>query len=418
MKTKKYLLNTKKEIPKDTKIISHQLMIRSGMIQKLASGLYSWLPTGVKVLKKIKNLIQKEMDFFGALEVIMPCIIPAYLWKKTKRWEKFGNELLKIKDRKGHNFCFGPTHEEVITDLAKYSIKSYKELPIHFYQIQTKFRDEMRPCFGLIRSREFLMKDSYSFHLNKYCLQKTYKNMRDLYYQIFKKLGLFIKIINADSGIIGGEINQEFHAFTDNTKVDINYISDKKNNLISKDIQNFKKNSINNKNIFNYSNSIEVGHIFQLGEKYTKNLNLSILNQQGNFIYPFMGCYGLGISRTICAIIENNHDKNGIIWPEKIAPFYIAIIPIKYYESKIVYNYANILYKNLISFGFDVLLDNRREQTIVMLKDIDLIGIPHCIVLNEKKIQNKKVEYKFRKTGKIIDIEFNNLINYFKKNIQ
>jgi len=571
MLASRYLLASMREEPSEAEITSHKLMLKAGMIRKLTSGIYTWLPTGLRVLKKVENIIRKEMNITGALEVLMPAIQPANLWIESGRWNLYGEQLLRIRDRNLHDFCFGPTHEEVITDMIRYELKSYKQLPAVFFQFQTKFRDEIRPRFGVIRSREFIMKDAYSFHLNEQSMHDTYNIMYDTYKCIFKKLGLKFRIVLADNGNIGGNKSHEFQALADigedtivfsdqseyaaniekaecfnipyqsyNNDItcnkiklidipDLESIEDIKKYLnidskkllkivfvkgkdypcialvlredhelndlkISKlpdvqyplyllDVSEVQKilgckqifagpidlnvpmivdqsvitiknfvcgANIDNKFFINanwqydisipdrladlrkvtegdispdgkgklkFARGVEVGQIFQLGNKYSKSMKAMVLDSQGKMVNLFMGCYGIGVSRVIAAIIEQNYDSRGIIWPNIIAPFQVAIIPIGFHKSLIVRNVAEKIYDTLQKIGYDVLLEDRMEHPGVMFKDIDLVGIPHKIIISQKTIETGIVEYKSRinQTNVVEKVKIDHIYSFMKR---
>lgn len=555
----KFLIHTTKEVPSDAELVSHKLMVRSGMIKKLGSGLYSYLPFGLKVLKKIEDIIRSEMNNSGSIELLMPSVQPSKLWEDSGRWDVFGPQMLKIKDRHDNNYCYGPTHEEVIVDISKEVLKSYKSLPINLYQIQTKFRDEIRPRYGVMRAREFIMKDAYSFHESLESLENEYQNMHDTYSKIFNRIGLTFKVVEADSGAIGGSKSHEFHVlaesgedflvYSDDNDVAMNlemaptseikyessdspkklelvktekiktveklsnflsvnkkeivktiiYINEKdevfaavirgdldvnetKLRIISKSnhlglldnqetldklqiirgfvgpinlnsnvkiyidlsIKNLKNfivgaNKIDhhflNANISdidpeNYQfcdirniqegenlpgylspvkvrKGIEVGHIFQLGDKYSKALNAAFQNKDGKNQNPIMGCYGIGVSRIMAASIEQNNDANGIIWPKSIAPFDCVITPIGFHVNDEVSSICTNLYLNLKSQGIDVILDDRNKRIGFMLSDWDLIGIPIRILISPKTIENNECEIKVRSESesKIINLD-------------
>ena len=549
MRTSQYLISTLKETPTDAVVISHQLLLRAGMIRKLASGLYTWLPMGLRVLRKVENIVREEMNAAGALEVLMPAIQPAELWQESGRWEQYGPELLRIKDRHGREFCVGPTHEEVITDLARNELNSYKQLPINFFQIQTKFRDEIRPRFGLMRGREFLMKDAYSFHLNQESLQETYDRMHQAYCNVFTRLGLNFRPVQADTGSIGGTGSHEFHVLAESGEDDIAFsdssdyaaniekaeaipretargaaseelrlvdtpdaktidelvaqfgvaiaktvktlvvhgaekgqlvallvrgdhelneikaanlaqvasplvfaseaeiraaigagagslgplnlnipcVVDRSVALISDfaaganvdgkhyfglnwerdlplpevaDLRNVVAGdpSPDGQGTLEIKRGIEVGHIFQLGTKYSEALKLSVLNEIGKPVTLTMGCYGIGVSRVVAAAIEQNWDERGILWPEALAPFQIAIVPMKY-ENAAVKEAADRLYAELTAAGYEVLFDDRDKKTSpgVKFADMELIGIPHRIVVSERGLAESVLEYKGRR---------------------
>ena len=549
MRTSQSLMSTLKETPSDAVVISHRLMLRAGMIRKLASGLYTWMPMGLKVLRKVEQIIREEMDRAGAQEVLMPAVQPAELWQETGRWEQYGPELLRLKDRHQRDFVIGPTHEEVITDMVRNEISSYKQLPSNLYQIQTKFRDEIRPRFGLMRSREFIMKDAYSFHKDQECLSTEYQNMHDTYFRIFERLGLNFRAVEADTGSIGGSASHEIHVLADSGEdaivfsdssayaaniekaeavapahdraepaaemelVDtpdaktITALVEQFNLPIEKTVKTLiaaasekseadfvallvrgdhelneikaehlpdvaeplrfaTKEEIRNtmgagpgflgpvgikipciidrsvavmsdfgaganiegKHYFNINwerdarfdrvedlrnvvegdpspcgsgklvmkRGIEVGHIFQLGSKYSEAMGARILDENGKAVTMLMGCYGLGVSRVVAAAIEQNHDDRGIIWPESIAPYQIAIIGLKIEKSEAVREAAENLYRELTAAGYDVLMDDRKASPGVKFADMELIGIPHRVVLSDRSLANGQVEYKYR----------------------
>ena len=552
MRTSNFLIATQKETPADAEVVSHQLMLRAGLIRKLASGLYTWLPLGLRVLRKVENIVRTEMDEAGAQEVSMPVIQPAELWLESGRWEQYGAELLRIKDRHERDFCLGPTHEEVVTDLVRNEIKSYKQLPLNLYQIQTKVRDEIRPRFGIMRSREFLMKDAYSFHSNDECLNKTYGIMHQAYSNIFTRLGLKFRPVIADSGTIGGSTSHEFHVLADSGEDDIafsdsgDYAANVElavaiapaglraqpgdsmeevatpgiktidqlsgflsvqsdttiktlfvrgqeqegdetpalvalvlrgdHNLNATKVEklqgiasplemadeaavrsatganfgslgpvglsipvivdhsaahladficganrdDFHLKGVNwerdcplartedlrevvegdpspdGNGLLQIKRGIEVGHIFQLGTKYSEAMQARVLNENGKNITMTMGCYGIGVTRIVAAAIEQNHDDKGIIWPENMAPFQLAIVPLNMHKSETVANCAEDLYAQLKSAGIDILMDDRNERPGVKFADMELIGIPHRLVIAERALADGQVEYKGR----------------------
>ena len=559
MKTTQLLIPTQKEAPNDAKIISHQLMIRAGLISKLASGLYSYLPMGVRVLKKVEAIVREEMDKAGSQEVLMPVTQPSELWQESGRWDEYGPELLRFHDRHGREFCMGPTHEEVITSLAAQYIRSYKQLPMSFYQIQTKFRDEIRPRFGVMRSREFIMKDAYSFHLDQESLQKTYDAMHQTYCNIFDRLGLDYRSVLADSGSIGGDASHEFHvltqsgedaicfsdesdyaaniekvAFSKQTSVcapnaqEAEVLTKKKTSieevadflsveksiciktLIIKVVGGFKAlalrgdhelNEIKAQNllgefelasdedikslglkkgfigvkgldielIVDYSASalcdfvcganewdkhltganwkdiefveadlrnaiegdespdgqgklvikrgIEVGHIFQLGDKYSKAMKANVIGESGKAVITTMGCYGIGVTRVIAASIEQNYDDRGIIFPEAIAPFQVVIVPINYNKSTRVKDLADKLYQQCLKAGIEVLLDDRKERAGIMFADSELLGIPHRIVLSDTHADNGMVEYKARNNTEKLEVHYDEALSFIQSQL-
>ncbi len=560
MRASRYLTATVKETPADAVIASHKLMLRAGLVRKLASGLYSWLPTGKRVLNKVENVIREELDRAGAQEVLMPTIQPAELWEESGRIDNMEGLMLKMKDRHERDFVYGPTHEEVITDIARNELTSYKQLPINLYQIQTKFRDEFRPRFGVMRSREFIMKDAYSFHIDQECLQKEYDNMHQAYCRIFDRLGLDYRPVLADSGAIGGSASHEFQvlaesgedyiAYSDSSdyaanieqaealmpsqeraapgaqmnlvdtpnaktinelveqfdlpiektiktlvveasedsehelialiirgdhelneikveklpgvkapltmaeesrirevigagpgslgpvKLPIPFIVDRAVTVMSDfgaganiddkhyfninwerdvalgdvaDLRNVVEGdpSPDGKGTLRIVKGIEVGHIFQLGNKYSKALKAEVLNQTGKTETMLMGCYGIGVTRIVAAAIEQHHDENGIIWPEAIAPFHVGIVPLNAHKSAEVTEVAEKLYSEFQAAGLDVLLDDRDKKTSpgVKFADMELIGIPHRIVVSDRGLANGKLEYKARNSDEKIEID-------------
>lgn len=552
MRASNLLILTLKEIPSKAEIISHKLMLRSGMIRSLASGIYTWLPIGIRILKKFKKLVRNEMDFIGANEVLMSSIQPIELWKESNRYKQYGPELLIFKDRKKRELCLGPTNEEVITDLIRREIPSYKHLPLILYQLTTKFRDELRPRFGLIRAREFIMKDAYSFHITNACLDNTYKKMYDAYTRILTRCNVDFRSVIAENGTIGGVCSHEFHILASSgeaklvlsnqskyaanneiaealsknnknyitkssltlidinifkkfyikTKIKILFVSGNKHNLIalilrnnhklnkrkvekhfelSKHLHIFTDEKIlqtlgehikfigpiglnlpivvdksvsficdftagaNQKNkvyvginwnsdlplpkIVDLRNvvsgdespdgvghliikrSIEVGHIFKLGTKYSTLMNANFMNSIGKKQPLVMGCYGIGLTRIIAATIENNNDKYGIIWPENLAPFEIVLIPINSHKSKEVFDLSEKIYTSFIKAHFDILLDDREIRLGQKLTEWELIGIPHRIFISERN--KPKIEYNNRKNKKSIFINPDDLINFF-----
>ena len=549
MKTSTFHLMTTRETPADAEIASHQLMLRSGMIRKLTAGIYTWTPLGWRVLKKVERIVREEMDRAGYLELLMPAVQPAELWKETGRWDDFGDQLLKINDRAGREYVFGPTHEEVITDLARTELRSYKQLPVTFYQIQTKFRDEIRPRFGVMRAREFLMKDAYSFHIDENCLDKTYWEMYEVYSRIFTRAGLVFRAVRADSGAIGGSQSHEFHVLADSGEDQIAFSTGSDfaanvelaeavapaadrpepaeemkqvdtpdattiDDLVQQFDQEIEKTvktlvveasdevdagfiallvrgdhvlnefkavklpqvasplrfaeeeeirevmgagpgslgpvncpvpfivdrtvakmadfsagaNIDGKHYFGINwgrnaelgevadlrnvvegdaspdgqgeiqlaRGVEVGHIFQLGTKYSESMNAVVLGEDGRSHTMSMGCYGIGVSRIVAAAIEQNHDEHGICWPEPLAPFQLALLPMNAKKSHRVREAAESLYRDLLEAGVEVLLDDRNIRPGVMFNDMELIGIPHRVVIGERGLDEGELEYRAR----------------------
>ncbi|HGP0849329.1 TPA: proline--tRNA ligase [Yersinia enterocolitica] len=571
MRTSQYLLSTLKETPADAEVISHQLMLRAGMIRKLASGLYTWLPTGVRVLKKVENIVREEMNNAGAIEVSMPVVQPADLWQESGRWEQYGPELLRFVDRGERPFVLGPTHEEVITDLIRGEINSYKQLPLNFFQIQTKFRDEVRPRFGVMRAREFLMKDAYSFHTTQESLQETYDAMYAAYSKIFERMDLNFRAVLADTGSIGGSASHEFQVLADSGEDDIvfstasdyaaniefaealapsapravatedlriidtpnaktiaelveqfnlpiektvktlmvhaheesghklvallvrgdhelNEIKAEKLPQVAKpltfateeeiraiigagpgslgpvnlplpvvvdrsvavmsdfgaganidgkhyfginwerdlplpqvaDLRNVVEGDISpdGKGTLQIKRGIEVGHIFQLGTKYSEAMKATVQGEDGRNQVMTMGCYGIGVSRVVAAAIEQNHDERGIIWPDAIAPFQVAILPMNMHKSFRVQALAEELYATLRSHGIDVILDDRKERPGVMFADMELIGVPHNIVIGDRNLDIEEVEYKNRRAGEKQMIKTSEIIDFLLSQIK
>ena len=568
MRTSQTLLATLKETPADAEVISHQLMLRAGLIRKVAAGIYNWLPTGMRVLHKVQKIVREEMNKSGAQEVLLPGVHPAELWQESGRWEQYGPELLRIQDRHGRDFCLGPTHEEIITQVVKNEVRSYRQLPLNFYQIQTKFRDEIRPRFGIMRGREFIMKDAYSFHTSIESLQQTYDVMYDTYCAIFDRLGLKYRAVSADSGSIGGDTSHEFHVLADSgedaiafasessyaANIDLaeavspmqkrtepreemqlvdtpnirtiadlveqfdmpiektiktlvveaseqcshkviallvrgdhelNPIKAEKLELVASPLRMADESSIrdaigaspgslgpvnlkipfitdrsvaqmsdfgaganqNDKHYFGINwqrdvalgevadirnvvegdpspdgkgnitiaRGVEVGHIFQLGTKYSKAMKATVLDENGKAVEMNMGCYGIGVTRVIAAAIEQNHDDKGIIWPDSLAPFDIVIVPIGMNKSDLVKQKAEEIYAQLTAAGFDVLLDDRNERPGVMFADMELIGVPHRIALGQRSLEKGVVEYQHRSSGEEKELELNNLTNQLSK---
>lgn len=572
MRASKYLIATHKETPADAEVISHQLMLRAGMIRKLASGLYNWLPAGLRVLRKVETIVREEMDRAGALEVLMPVVQPSELWEESGRWQQYGSELLRIKDRHDRPFCLGPTHEEVITDLIRTEIKSYKQLPANFYQIQTKFRDEVRPRFGVMRAREFMMKDAYSFHTSQECLEETYQHMHAAYCRIFDRIGLDYRPVLADTGSIGGTGSHEFHVLAESGEDDIAFSTESDyaanvelaealapekqtaaplereevptpnaktieevSNILGlpasqtvktlfvkgvesedgqativalvirgdhelNDIKALKLPEVAdpfefadettikarvgaevgslgpigltvptyvdraaaalvnfacgaNKTGYHFVNAnwdqvasytvadirnvvigdpspcgkgnidikrgIEVGHIFQLGTKYSDAMKASVLDENGKDKTMIMGCYGIGVSRIVASAIEQNYDDKGIIWPDAIAPFHIAIVPINMHKSEAVAAKCEALYAELTEAGYDVLLmDEPKARLGGMLADTELMGIPHRIVVGDRGLDQGKLEYKCRRDSDNQDIAVDDIIPFISNAVK
>ncbi len=425
MKASHLILGTQRENPADAEIISHQLMIRAGLVRQVSSGIYNWLPIGKKVLQKVENIIREEMNIAGAQEILMPMVQPASLWEESGRIDQYGQELLVFLDRHENKFCLGPTHEEIITDLCKNLLTSYKQLPVTLYQIQTKFRDEIRPRFGVMRSREFLMKDAYSFDLDKESLDQSYSVMKEAYIKIFDSLGLDYRIVKADSGAIGGSDSEEFHVLADSGE-DLLAFSDKSEYAINAELltelQDGQdpyslegKPSPDGKGLLKLKKGIEVGHIFKLGRKYSEILNLRIQGEN-NDIHPEMGCYGIGASRIVAAAIEQNHDEKGIIWPKALAPFEVALVEVNPKKKDEIKEKSSEIYNLLKENDIDVLWDDREKRPGVKFTDMEVTGIPLIIIIGERTLETGEIEIKKRQDEKPQLVSHQNLISTVKTN--
>ncbi len=414
----KLFVPTVKEDPSDAELISHKLMVRSGMIKKTAAGIYSWLPIGLKVLKKVEEIVRKNLNNFDAEEILMPMVQPAELWKESGRYGEYGKELLKFDDRSNRGFVLGPTHEEIICEIFRSHPKSYKDLPVNLYQIQTKFRDEIRPRFGVMRSREFLMKDAYSFDIDEEGLVKSYGKMKDAYISIFDEIGLDYRIVKADSGNIGGDVSEEFHILADSGE-DLIAVSDSSDFAANVEVLNYDKDpsdlegkkSPDGKGKLKIKRGIEVGHIFQLGQKYSQAMNVGVKDMNGKSIHPFMGCYGIGVSRIVAAAIEQNHDDKGIQWPDKITPFGVNIICLDP-ESDEIMKVCSEIYSILQKSGFDPLLDDRDIRAGIKFKEHELLGIPYSIIIGPNNFKNTKLEFGIRAQNEKIDMKLDDIKKY------
>ncbi len=415
----------KKEVSQDAEIISHKLMLKAGMIEQLTSGIYSWLPLGLLVLRNIENIVREEHKKAGIAEILMPILQPASLWQESGRYQDYGKEMLRVQDRHKRDMLFGPTAEEAVTDIFRKHIQSYKDLPINLYQIQWKFRDEIRPRFGIMRGREFLMKDAYSFDLDQEAAEETYKKYYKLYLNIFKKLGVTAIPVKADNGEIGGDLSHEFHILAD-TGESIVYAEKGLFDKIDKNIYDFQelkdyyavagekydvKQAVS-KDIVT-KKGIEVGHIFNFGQKYSKAMNAKVLDQNGKNVFVNMGSYGIGVSRIVAAIIECFNDDKGIIWPKEVAPFQIIIIPLQMKDKDLCAK-AEEIYKNLLAQNNNIALDDRKKSLGEKLASNDLIGIPTQIRLGSRNHKNGELEIKDRKTGKTDIVTYQNLEKYLK----
>ena len=411
----KLFVPTTRQDPSDAELISHKLMVRSGMIKKTAAGIYNWLPLGYRVLKKVENIVRKNLDNFGAQEILMPMVQPAELWKESLRFDQYGKELLKFKDRSDRDFVLGPTHEEVICEIFRSYPISYKELPINLYQIQTKFRDEIRPRFGVMRCREFLMKDAYSFDIDEKGMEKSYENMKDAYVSIFNDIGLDYRIVKADAGNIGGDVSEEFHIIA-NSGEDLLAISDSSDFAANVEVLEYEKDpseldgepSPDGKGKLMIKRGIEVGHIFQLGQKYSEKMSVSIKDSSGKGINVFMGCYGVGVSRIVAAAIEQNHDDKGIIWPYAIAPFHVNVICLDPKKEEVLKECESV-YQIIKDAGHDVLLDDRDIRAGQKFTDNEILGIPYSIVIGPKNFSNNSFEFVPRKTNEKLDLNIDEI---------
>ena len=411
----KLFVPTTRQDPSDAELISHKLMVRSGMIKKTAAGIYNWLPIGYRVLKKVENIVRKNLDNFGAQEILMPMVQPAELWKESLRFDQYGKELLKFKDRSERDFVLGPTHEEIICEIFRSYPISYKELPINLYQIQTKFRDEIRPRFGVMRCREFLMKDAYSFDIDERGMEKSYENMKDAYISTFDDIGLDYRIVKADAGNIGGDVSEEFHIIADSGE-DLLAISDASDFAANVDVLEYEKDpsdldgqpSPDGKGKLIIKRGIEVGHIFQLGQKYSEKMSVSIKDSSGKGIDSFMGCYGIGVSRIVAAAIEQNHDDKGIIWPYAIAPFHVNVICLDPKKEEVLKECESV-YQIIKDAGHDVLLDDRDIRAGQKFTDNEILGVPFSIVIGPKNFSNNSFEFVIRKTNEKLDLNIDEI---------
>ena len=411
----KLFVPTTRQDPSDAELISHKLMVRSGMIKKTAAGIYNWLPIGYRVLKKVENIVRKNLDNFGAQEILMPMVQPAELWKESLRFDQYGKELLKFKDRSERDFVLGPTHEEIICEIFRSYPISYKELPINLYQIQTKFRDEIRPRFGVMRCREFLMKDAYSFDIDEKGMEKSYENMKDAYISTFDDIGLDYRIVKADAGNIGCDVSEEFHIIADSGE-DLLAISDASDFAANVEVLEYEKDpseldgqpSPDGKGKLIIKRGIEVGHIFQLGQKYSEKMSVSIKDSSGKGIDSFMGCYGIGVSRIVAAAIEQNHDDKGIIWPYAIAPFHVNVICLDPKKEEVLKECESV-YQIIKDAGHDVLLDDRDIRAGQKFTDNEILGVPFSIVIGPKNFSNNSFEFVIRKTNEKLDLNIDEI---------
>jgi len=414
MKASEYPLLTQKNEPSDAEIISHKLMIKAGLVRQQSSGQYSFLPIGLRVLKKIETIIRDEMNKIGSAEILMPSIQPSELWQESGRWDDYGPELLRLKDRHDRDYCVGPTFEEVITDLVRKDLNSYKQLPLNLYQISSKFRDEIRPRFGIMRAREFIMKDAYSFHLNDKCLDEWYEIYKEAYNKIFKRLQLDYTMVDADSGNIGGSKSNEFHVIANTGEDDL--LIDESGVGINFEIAKIKYQTDNIESIikdnkFIHKKGIEVGHIFKLGDKYSESMNLKISDSDNEVHFLQMGCYGIGVSRIIAAAIEQNHDDDGIMWPKSISPFDVVVVEIDAHKNEKIRNFSSQVYEELKQSGLDVMLDDRNSKLGSKLNDWELIGIPNIIIIGKTEADKSTVTFRTRGSSDKSSIKLDELIN-------
>lgn len=409
----KVFIPTLKEAPQEAESISHKLMLRAGLVRMLMAGAYSYLPLGLKVLNNIENIIRQEMSSSGASELLLPALQPKELWLRSGRDKDMGEVMIRFEDRRGRSICLGPTHEEVITDLVKNNVSSYRQLPVVLYQIQTKFRDEMRPRFGLVRCCEFIMKDAYSFDKDEAGLDKNYGIMLEAYKRIFTRLGLDFIVTEADSGVMGGKVSHEFMVPAKDGEDVVLSCPKCKIFLPHKD-ESGEDVCPKCKSELTKLNAIEVGHIFKLGTKYSSTMGAKFLDEHGKLTDIIMGCYGIGVSRLISAIIEQNNDASGIIWPLEVSPFKVIVLPLDVNDNLIMQN-ASSIYNCLKAGGLEVLLDDRDERAGVKFKDADLIGIPMSIIIGQKSKDTKKVEIKKRKAGTVDLVGSDQVVNYVKE---
>lgn len=417
MRISRYFLPLIKEVPSEAKVASHRLMLRAGMVRQTGAGLYNWLPLGINVLRKIENIVREEMNKAGAVEILMPTIQPAELWQESGRYDDYGKEMLRVTDRHDRNMLFGPTAEEVVTDIFRNNVKSYKDLPLNLYNIQWKFRDEIRPRFGVMRGREFLMKDSYSFDLDKESARETYNIMYEAYLKTFKRLGLTAIPVRADNGAIGGDMSHEFQVLAETGESEVFYDAEFEK-LIEEDQVDIAKlhslyaaademHNVNNCPVpsdrLKNKRGVEVGHIFNFGTKYTASMNASVLDAEGKKTFPNMGSYGIGVSRLVAAIIESSHDDNGIIWPESVAPFKSGLINLRG-KDEACSKYCDEVYAHLQKAGVDVLYDDTKDSAGKKFASMDLIGLPWQLAIGPRSIESGKIEIKNRKTGEKQDL--------------
>ncbi|MDC0348841.1 proline--tRNA ligase [Alphaproteobacteria bacterium] len=432
MKLSQYFLPTLKETPNDAQVVSHRLMLRAGMICQETSGIYSWLPFGLKVLRNVEQVIREEQDEIGCHELLMPLFQNRELWKESGRDDAYGKEMLRVRDRHERDLVFSPSSEEVVHDIFRRHLKSYKDLPKCFYQINWKFRDEIRPRFGVMRGREFLMKDGYSFDFNPSKARETYKKILKSYLRIFKRLGLMALPMRADTGPIGGDLSHEFHVLAQTGESRVFYdkkYDDFKDNIDSIDIEELMELYAQTDEIHNpdtcpvpqqslrEARGIEVGHIFYYGDKYTKAMNITVMGPDGQKVYPEGGCYGIGISRVVGALIEANHDEQGIIWPESVSPFLVGLMNLRA-KDEVTSQACEEVYENLKNAGISVLYDDRDEGAGFKFSNMDLIGLPWQVSIGPRSLENGKAEIKNRRTGEKEEISLKRLIPFLQDSLK
>ncbi len=422
MRIRQFFIPTTRHIPAEAELISHRLMLRAGLIRQVASGIYNWLPLGLRAVRKIEKIVREEMEAIGAVEIMMPVIQPGELWRESKRWDEYGAELFRLNDRHGREFCLGPTHEEIITDFIRRNIDSYRQLPLTLYQIQTKLRDEVRPRFGIMRSREFLMKDAYSFHLSTADLEKTYWDMHGAYSKIFQRIGLQYRVVRAAGGNIGGNFSHEFHILAKTGEDRIAY-SDSSDYAVNVDLFRDSPTPIvdgapspDGQGTLSISRGIEVGHIFQLGQKYSASMNAAVQDADGKKQFLWMGCYGIGISRILAAAIEQLSDGERISWPEAIAPFSVTLIALDIHREAQVKKAVEDIYHQLLPHT-SILLDDSEERPGVKFANMELIGIPHRVIISRRTMDKGVVEYQSL-TGKVQKIPLSDITQYLLDQLQ
>ena len=417
MKQSMMFIPTLREVPSDAEIRSHQFLLRAGFIKQVAAGVYTYLPLAKRSLHHIETIIREELNAIDGNELLMPALQPKELWDETGRWSVYGSELMRLTDRNSREFALGPTHEEVITDVVRDYLNSYKKLPLTVYQIQTKFRDEARPRFGLMRGREFIMKDAYSFHANQESLDKTYDKFVQAYTNIFNRCGLKFRMVEADSGQIGGSQSAEFMALAEVGEDTIVYSTTGSfaANIEVADLP-VGAPSPDGVGVVDHAKGIEVGHVFKLGTKYSESMNAVFLDENQKKQPIIMGCYGIGVSRVMMAVIEQNNDENGMIWPKSIAPFDIHVIPVDVKKAEQL-DAATKIYEDLKAVGFEVLLDDRKERAGVKFSDADLIGLPIRVTVG-RGISDGLVEIKVRQTGEVFEVKVTELVSFIKEKYQ